>query len=198
MKITKFTHACVRLEHEGRVLVVDPGVWSEPFALRGADAVLVTHEHGDHVDLLRLHGLGVPVYAPQGADLRDLDVHRVAAGEEFTAAGFAVRAVGGRHAEIHGGLPDCVNLGYLVDGSVYHPGDSLHVPDADVETLFVPVHGSWLKTTEALDFVNAVEPERAFAIHEAQLNDRGLESVNGWFGQETDHGYRYLRPFEEA
>jgi L-ascorbate metabolism protein UlaG (beta-lactamase superfamily) len=198
MRITKFTHACVRLEHEGRVLVVDPGIWSEPYALRDADAVLVTHEHGDHVDVLRLRGLGVPVYAPQGADLRDLDARRVAAGEEFTAAGFAVRAVGGRHAEIHGGLPDCVNLGYVVDGSVYHPGDSLHVPDADVETLFVPVHGSWLKTTEALDFVAAVAPRRTFPIHEAQLNDRGLESVNGWFAQETDHGYRYLRPFEEA
>jgi len=198
MRITKFTHACVRLEHEGRVLVVDPGTWSEPYALRDADAVLVTHEHGDHVDLLRLRGLGVPVYAPQGADLRDLDVHRVAAGEEFTAAGFAVRAVGGRHAEIHGGLPDCVNLGYVVDGSVYHPGDSLHVPDADVETLFVPVHGSWLKTTEALDFVAAVAPRRTVAIHDGQLNDRGLESVNGWFDQETDHGYRYLRPFEEV
>jgi L-ascorbate metabolism protein UlaG (beta-lactamase superfamily) len=197
MRITKFTHACVRLEHGGRVLVVDPGVWSEPYALRDADAVLVTHEHGDHVDVLRLRGLGVPVYAPQGADLRNLDAHRVVAGEEFTAAGFAVRAVGGRHAEVHGGLPDCVNLGYVVDGEVYHPGDSLHVPDVAVRTLFAPVHGSWLKTTEALDFVNAIKPERTFAIHEAQLDDRGLESVNGWFARETD-GYRYLRPFEEA
>ena len=198
MKVTKFTHACVRLEHEGRVMVVDPGIWSEPYALRGADAVLVTHEHGDHFDLLRLRGLGVPVYAPAGADLRDFDAHRVEPGERFTAAGFSVEAVGGRHAEIHGGLPDCPNLGYVVDGSVYHPGDSLHVPDAAVETLFVPVHGSWLKTTEALDFVNAVAPERTFPIHEGQLNDRGLDAVDGWFDEMTDHGYRRLRPFEEA
>ncbi|MGC4856986.1 hypothetical protein ACLQ24_27340 [Micromonospora sp. DT4] len=28
---------------------------------------LVTHEHTDHVDVLRLAGLGVPVYAPEGA-----------------------------------------------------------------------------------------------------------------------------------
>jgi len=198
VKVTKFTHACVRLEHEGRVMVVDPGIWSEPYALRGADAVLVTHEHGDHFDLLRLRGLGVPVYAPAGADLRDFDAHRVEPGERFTAAGFSVEAVGGRHAEIHGGLPDCPNLGYVVDGSVYHPGDSLHVPDAAVETLFVPVHGSWLKTTEALDFVNAVAPERTFPIHEGQLNDRGLDAVDGWFDEMTDHGYRRLRPFEEA
>jgi hypothetical protein len=27
------------------VLVIDPGAWSEPQALIGADAVLVSHEH---------------------------------------------------------------------------------------------------------------------------------------------------------
>ncbi|MFF9482958.1 MBL fold metallo-hydrolase [Streptomyces sp. NPDC014733] len=196
MRITKYTHACVRLERDGRVLVIDPGVWSEPAALNGADAVLVTHEHGDHADVLRLKGLGVPVHAPVGAGLPGLDVIGVSPGAEFTAAGFHVRAVGGRHATVYDGRPDCANLGYLVDGSVYHPGDALHVPDRPVETLLVPVHGSWLRTSEAIGFVHAVRPRRAFAIHEGQLNARGLHSVNGWLTQETDHGYRYLRPGE--
>jgi len=61
MEIIKYPHSCVRLEKDGRVLVLDPGVWSEPSALRGASAVLVTHEHADHVDALRLAGPGVPV-----------------------------------------------------------------------------------------------------------------------------------------
>ncbi|MEV1019492.1 MBL fold metallo-hydrolase [Streptomyces sp. NPDC050264] len=196
MRITKYTHACVRLEHEGRVLVVDPGIWSEPDALTGADAVLVTHEHADHVDILRLRGLGVPVYAPAEADIPGPDVQRVSAGAEFAAAGFAVRAVGGRHATVHGGQPDCANLGYVVDGSVYHPGDALHVPEGPVETLLVPAHGSWLSTAQAIDFVNAVGPRRAFAVHDAQINERGLSSVNGWLAQDTDTDYRYLRPGE--
>ncbi|MFJ8822812.1 MBL fold metallo-hydrolase [Streptomyces sp. NPDC102467] len=194
MRITKYTHACVRLEHEGRVLVVDPGIWSEPDALTGADAVLVTHEHADHVDVLRLRGLGVPVYAPAEADIPDLDVQRVSAEAEFTAAGFTVRAVGGRHATVHGGQPDCANLGYVVDGSVYHPGDALHVPEEPVDTLLVPVHGSWLSAAQAIDFVNAVGPRRAFAVHDAQINERGLGGVNGWLAQETDTDYRFLRP----
>lgn len=194
MKITKWTHACVRVAHDGRVLVIDPGVWSEPAALVGADAVLLTHEHTDHVDVLRLAGLAVPVFAPDTArlpDLTPLPVTRVAAGDRFTAAGFAVTAVGGRHAVIHDGQPDCANLGYLVDGEVYHPGDSLALPGAPVATLLVPAQGSWLKLTEAIAFATTVGAGRVFPIHDAQLNDRGLASVNAWFG-ETVPGYRYL------
>ncbi|MFD6492468.1 MBL fold metallo-hydrolase [Streptomyces sp. NPDC059944] len=196
MRITKYTHACVRLEHEGRVVVIDPGVWSEPAALVGADAVLVTHEHADHIDVLRLAGLGVPVYAPADANIAGLEVVGVTAGADFTVADFRVRAVGGRHAFVHGGRPDCANLGYIVDEGIYHPGDSLHVPDRPVETLLVPAQASWVKTTEVLDFVYAIDPQRSFAIHDAQINERGLSSVNAWLAEETDNGYRYLRPGE--
>ena len=54
MHVTKYSHSCLRLEHDGAVLVVDPGGFSEPEALDGADAVLVTHEHPDHVDVAAL------------------------------------------------------------------------------------------------------------------------------------------------
>ncbi|QKW14568.1 MULTISPECIES: MBL fold metallo-hydrolase [unclassified Micromonospora] len=198
MRITKYTHSCVRLEQDGGVLVIDPGTWSEPRALVGADAVLVSHEHTDHIDVLRLAGLGVPVFAPEGAvlpDLAPLPVTRVRAGDRFTAAGLEVTAVGGRHATIHGGQPDCANLGYLVGDDVYHPGDSLHPPGRPIRTLLVPAQASWLKLTEAVDFAVAAEAERVVAIHDAQLNERGLASVNGWFG-ETVPGYRYLTPGE--
>ncbi|MFI6277715.1 MBL fold metallo-hydrolase [Streptomyces sp. NPDC050988] len=196
MRITKYTHACVRLEQDGRVLVIDPGIWSEPAALDGADAVLVTHEHADHIDVLRLAGLGVPVYAPADADIPRLGTIGVSSGTEFTAADFRVRAVGGRHAFIYDGEPDCANLGYIVEEAVYHPGDSLHVPEQPVETLLVPAQGSWMKMAEAISFIKAIEPRRAFPIHDAQINDRGLGSVNGWLAESTDSGYRYLAPGE--
>ncbi|MFJ3309596.1 MBL fold metallo-hydrolase [Streptomyces sp. NPDC086549] len=198
MRITKYTHACVRLEHGGRVLVIDPGVWSESAALTGADAVLVTHEHADHIDVVRLAGLGVPVYAPAEANVPWLEVVGVSSGTKFIAADFRVRAVGGRHAFIYDGQPDCANLGYIIDEAIYHPGDSLHVPEQPIETLLVPAQGSWMKTAEAIDFVKAVKPQRAFAIHDAQINDRGLSSVNGWLTEETNNGYRYLRPGESV
>ena len=48
MRITKFGHACVRIEHGGAALVVDPGMFTEPEAVDGAEAVVITHEHPDH------------------------------------------------------------------------------------------------------------------------------------------------------
>lgn len=198
MKITKYTHACVRLEDAGRVLVIDPGEWSESEALAGADAVLVTHEHSDHIDQARLAAAGIQVFAPEGADIPGLEVTRVTSGQVFEAAGFRVRAVGSRHAFIYGGEPDCPNLGYVVNDSLYHPGDALFVPDQPIETLCVPAQGSWLKLAEAIDFVRAIGPERTIPIHDAGLSERGLASLNAWYGHVTDNGYRWLAPGETA
>jgi L-ascorbate metabolism protein UlaG (beta-lactamase superfamily) len=51
MRFTKLGHSCVRLEKDGAVLVIDPGVWTDAAAaLAGAAAVMVTHEHADHLD----------------------------------------------------------------------------------------------------------------------------------------------------
>jgi L-ascorbate metabolism protein UlaG (beta-lactamase superfamily) len=186
----------VRIEGDGAVLVIDPGIWSEPSALRGADAVLITHEHSDHIDVLRLAGLGAPVYAPADARISGLAVTGVQPGQSFTAADFTVTAVGARHAPVFGGDPDCANHGYLIDDRIYHPGDALVVPDQPVETLFVPLQASWLKTAEAISFLRAIRPERAFGIHDAQVNTRGLAGANSWLTDQGGHAYRYLAPGE--
>ena len=196
MQITKYTHACVRLEHEGRVLVIDPGEWAEPGALQGAHAALVTHEHSDHIEVGRLTAAGIPVFAPAGADIEGIDVTWVKTDEVFEAAGFRVRAVGARHAFIYNGRPDCPNLGYVVEDSVYHPGDALFVPNQSIETLFVPAQGSWMKLVEAIDFVRAINPTHAHPIHDAGLSERGLDSANSWFELTTNTNYRWLAPGE--
>jgi hypothetical protein len=50
---------------------------------------------------------------------------------------------------------------------LYHPGDSVHVPDGSIATLLVPMQASWLKTCEAIDFIRAVNPQTVLGIHEA-------------------------------
>ncbi len=62
MRITKFGHACLRVEHDGTTVVIDPGTFSEPESVDGADAILITHEHADHVDPKLLDRAGAPVF----------------------------------------------------------------------------------------------------------------------------------------
>ena len=70
MKITKYTHACVRIERDGSVLVIDPGNFSEPEAVDGADAVIITHGHADHLEpdhvVARVRGEPRPARAGAG------------------------------------------------------------------------------------------------------------------------------------
>lgn len=187
MRVTKYSHACLRIERDGAVLVIDPGMFTEPEALDGVDAVLITHEHVDHLDADRLaDALGkrpaVTVHTHQHVagqlDALAGAVTTVESGQAFTAAGFGVRAFGGWHAVIHPDVPVVPNLGFLVEDNVYHPGDSFDVPeDAHVETLFVPVSGPWLKLSESVDFVRAVAPRRAFGLHDMLLSGIGLKSA---------------------
>lgn len=194
VRLIRWTHSCIRLERDGCVVVIDPGVWSEPQALLGADAVLLTHDHFDHADVLRLRGCGVAVFAPRGSNLPGLDFTAITAGQDFLAAGFQVSAVGGVHAPVLPGQPLGANLGYLVDGLIYHPGDALHLPGAAVDTLLVPLQASWLKTAEAVAFTRAVAPSLAIGIHDAQVNDRALQGVNYWLAEHSATTYRWLAP----
>ena len=189
MHLTKFTHACVRLERDGRVLVLDPGTLSESSqALAGADAVLITHEHGDHFDPDALTSAlsaspRLTIHAPEGvagqlrhrAPEQAARVFSVAPGDRFTAAGFTIACFGGQHALIHASVPVVANVGYFIDDDVYHPGDSLIVPAGiTVRTLLVPVHAPWSKVAEVVDFVVSVRAPRAYQIHDGLLNDQGL------------------------
>jgi L-ascorbate metabolism protein UlaG (beta-lactamase superfamily) len=211
MELTKFTHSCVRVDDGDRSLVIDPGTLSEvETALAGAHTVLVTHEHPDHVDVDALTAAAVAdpdlrVWAPASvaAMLTDLGdrVTTVESGDIVTAGGFSVRVYGGQHALIHRSVPVVSNVGYLVEETVYHPGDSFDVPDVSVPSLLVPMHAPWSKTAEALDFVIAVRPRHAFPIHDALLSDAGLGFVNAHLDRiATMYGvsYRRLTPGESV
>jgi L-ascorbate metabolism protein UlaG (beta-lactamase superfamily) len=204
MRIIKFGHACVRVEHEGVAVVVDPGVFTEVGALDGADAVLITHEHADHYLPDNLRATDAPVFtidavaakiredAPEVAER----VTVVAPGEEFDA-GLPVRAVGEMHAVIHPEMPRFFNSGYVLtagDEKVYHPGDALTGPDEDVDLLCVPVSAPWLKASEAIDFARAVKAPRNLAIHDRIYSEAGLGIVDGHMKTFLpDAGQEYVR-----
>ena len=176
MRITKFGHACVRIEHDGTTVVLDPGAFTDPEAVSGADAVLITHEHFDHYLPDHLRATDAPVFTIEAVaakireDAPDVAerVSVVAPGDTFDV-GLPVRAVGELHAVIHPEFPRVSNSGYVVtagDARIYHPGDALTEPGERVDVLLVPSSAPWLKASEAIDFARAVKAPRNLAIHD--------------------------------
>jgi L-ascorbate metabolism protein UlaG (beta-lactamase superfamily) len=210
MRLTKFGHACIRLDGHGSTLVIDPGGFSEDASVANADAILITHEHPDHFieDRVRAAaaanpGLQIWTVAAVAESLTGLgsQVHVVGDGDAFTAAGFEVEAHGILHAEIHPEIPRIKKTGFLIDQRLFHPGDALTVPDKPIETLMLPLHAPWSRTAELIDWVREVAPGRAFAVHDGALNAIGLALVGGLLG---DRGpgigteYRRLEPLEQV
>lgn len=181
MQLTKQGHASVRMTKDGRTLVIDPGGFSEPDAALGADVILVTHEHPDHFDAPRLRTAMEADPSAQIWTLRSVSeqlsgafpgrVHTVGHGDTVSAAGFEIEVHGELHAVIHPDIPRITNVGFLVDGTVFHPGDALTVPDRPVDTLLLPVHAPWNKVSEVIDYLREVRPRRALDVHDGLLSE---------------------------
>jgi L-ascorbate metabolism protein UlaG (beta-lactamase superfamily) len=179
MQITHLGHACLLVETASARLLIDPGTLSSFADLTDLDAVLVTHEHADHVDAAAVRSLmDANPSATLVVDDRTVTQFagrasvRVAQPGDVLDLGERVEVLGGIHAPVWGDIPGCPNLAYLVgDGEVFHPGDSLTLPGREVGTLAVPIDGPWLKFGEAVDYLRAVEPTAYLPIHEGELKD---------------------------
>ncbi|MER5645646.1 MBL fold metallo-hydrolase [Streptosporangium sp. NPDC002524] len=210
MRLTKFGHACVRLEKDDSALVIDPGSFSEESALDGARAVLITHEHFDHVDADRLRRAAganpsLEIWTNEGvaAALADVPakIQVVWHGDTFDTAGFGVRVVGEWHAPNHPDMPIVRNVGFLVDEEVFYPGDAFTPPGVEVPTLLVPTNAPWMKASEMVEYLRQVRPARAFSTHDGLLNDIGLRLIDMWLETESDKqkaDMRRLKPGESV
>jgi len=182
MEVTKLEHACQIVTEGDARLVIDPGGFTRPVDATGVVAVVVTHEHPDHVTPDQVHRIleanpGAVVIGPDGvaAALAEADVavDVVTHGDHRSVGPFELDFHGTRHNLIHSSVPVVDNTGVLVAGRLFHPGDSYTVPDVPVEVLAAPVGAPWLKIGDAMDYVAAVAPARAYPVHEATLSDVG-------------------------
>jgi L-ascorbate metabolism protein UlaG (beta-lactamase superfamily) len=183
MRLTKLGHSCLLVEEGGARLLLDPGSLSAGFEeLEGLTAVLFTHQHADHLDQQRLRGLlgrnprARVICDPGSAEplgQAGVEVEVVADGQELDVGGAGVRVVGRDHAVIHPDIPVVPNVGYLVGGRLFHPGDAFTRPGQPVEVLAVPAAAPWLKVAEPIDYLRAVRPKVAVPVHDQVLSAAG-------------------------
>jgi L-ascorbate metabolism protein UlaG (beta-lactamase superfamily) len=180
-------HACVVVDTGQARVLLDPGTFSDGYqTLEGLDAILVTHQHPDHLDLDRLPALleqnpdAELVVDPGTAGvLRERGIEHTVRepGETFTVRGTTVEVAGGDHAVIHPDLPGLANNAYVLradGGTVMHPGDAYVPAPAGVDVLLLPTGAPWLKVGEAVDYLRSVAPPLAVPIHEAVLANPDL------------------------
>lgn len=189
MLLTKFKHACFSVTKDDQTVVVDPGVFSDDFTTpENVVAVVITHEHPDHLDQTHLQSIidknpNVVILAHRSitAQLGQFKTQTVAAGETITIGGFSLAFYGGEHAIIHPSIPVITNLGVMIEGKIYYPGDSFVTPGQPVEVLALPACAPWMKVSEAMDFLATITPTIAFPTHDSLLSDNGKTIFNRLF-----------------
>lgn len=174
MKIRHLVHSCLLVEVAGRRLLIDPGGFStegvralEKDVLASIDAVLITHQHPDHVDpellgeVLAASPDAVVIAEPETADMLSGDTGDADGGDgdgpivardrlmplstghrhEFEALeghdAVHIEAVGGRHAIIHPDIDRVGNTGLVISAG---EGPRLGVTGDSLEPV-VEFHG---------------------------------------------------------
>lgn len=185
MKVTHLGHSCLLVETERSRVLIDPGTFSDFADVDSLDAVLVTHQHPDHLDPEKIGDLlernpNAELHTDPGTaeQLRDKGFQPVetAAGQEFTIGDLGVRPAGDRHAVIHADLPRVDNVGLVLrdpaGATLFHPGDALDAEPGPVDYLAVPVSAPWCAVKETIDFVRRIAPAKGVVpIHDALLVD---------------------------
>lgn len=192
MKITKFEHACFVVEHEGTVLIVDPGGWTTNLVIPdNVAAIVITHAHPDHIDPKLLTAIteknpDAVIIADNSVtnQLVDFKTQTIVANEGVKAGNFELEFFGGQHATISPDIPVIANLGVLINGTVYYPGDSFALPDdRHVAVLALPVSAPWMKFSEAAEFATKLRPAKMFPTHDAILSPAGKSLADTMFGR---------------
>lgn len=192
MKLRHHRHSCLTVSLAGRSILVDPGSFSpQARTQNGLTAVLLTHQHPDHVDpdaldkLLLINPRLTIVAEPETAAAFGKAGRRIRVlkpgGYLELEQGIFLQGVGGRHAVIHPDIPRVGNLGVVLSAPgeprLGITGDSLQDIGEfhRIDALAAPLVAPWSKISETIDFVRTVRPQRFIPVHDAIVSPEGRE-----------------------
>jgi len=180
MKLKWLGHASFLLKAGGKKIYIDPyvGDYTEK-----ADAVLISHGHGDHCDLEKLSMIRTPetvIYTSTACaeGIPPGNIVTMSPGEKKDINGITVHAVEAYNFKrfrspgvpFH---PEGTQIGFVVESEgkrIYHAGDSDYLPSmnemGDITLALLPIMGrAVMDVDEAVEAAIGVEPEMVMPMH---------------------------------
>lgn len=214
MRILKYIHSCLLLEEGGDKILFDPGKFSfvegvvEPDAFQDLSAIIITHQHPDHVDddaLKKIVGNTPAAVVITNAEIKSRLAEQGVTAELLedgsrSVGGFNVEAVTAEHAPIlNAERPR--NVAYRVNRKLLHPGDSFDRSlDAWKGTpiLALPIMAPWTTELEVAEFALRMAPQRIIPIHDGYAKEFFLrqrhENFQKYFAKQGIDFYSLDKP----
>jgi L-ascorbate metabolism protein UlaG (beta-lactamase superfamily) len=191
LTITFLGHGSLILAFNGQIIYVDPFSRVADYAkLPKADVILVTHEHGDHLDpgalnSVRVEDTAVVLTETCAGQVKGGIVMRN--GDTRTVKGIAIEAVPAYniiHKRDNGQPfhPEGVGNGYILtcgDKRVYVAGDTENTPEMkalrDIDCAFLPMNLPYTMTPEMVaDAAKTIKPTILYPYHYGETDTSRL------------------------
>ena len=170
---------------EGVFIMTDPGGFSlgnGQEEVTQISAVLITHEHGDHLHIESLKKIlknnpdaTVITNSSVGKLLDEAGIpyKTIEDGQYVEIKGVTIKGFGNIHAEIYEEMGRVQNTGYMIE-SLCYPGDAFEDPKEDrIDILALPVVGPWMRMKDALLYAQKLKPRITFPVHDGFINELG-------------------------
>lgn len=176
--IKRLTDSCLLVTTDDGTTLIDPGFHTfqsgviDLETIGEVQRVLVTHDHGDHVnaDFVRWlldRGEDTVVYSNESVAVA-LAEHDITA-DTGVPSGTSVEDVAHEMTPTGDAPP---NRAWTIDGVLTHPGDS-YAPTTTAPVMGLPLLTPWGSTTLSMEFARRMAPQYVVPIHDFYLNDMG-------------------------
>lgn len=185
--IRRLTDSCLLVTTDSEATLFDPGIHTfqsgdiDLDSIGDVSRVLITHEHGDHVNpdfvswlIDRQSDLTIFSNEPVVELLQEHDIEA----STTVPSGVSIEDV------LHGKIPNGAtppNRSFTIDGVFTHPGDSRE-PMTTAPVLALPLLVPWDSATGAVEFARRLAPSYVIGIHDFYLAKGGRSWIRGMVG----------------